>query len=128
MKMMPALFAIVLCLLSGVTSVKADDNPKREGPLRVPKEVVADFVPGKTNYTILYAVTNTANAQIPIAGYTASCQCTHVQTTDYTVPPNGQIQIKATVAQNEPTVQYVILQDSSTNLYQTVLWIKPSIK
>jgi hypothetical protein len=128
MKVMPALIAIVLSLFSAITQLKANDNPQPEGPLRVPKEVAVDFVHGKTNYTIMYAVTNTANIPIPIAGYTASCQCTRVEATDDAVPPNGQIQLKATVAQKEPTVQYIILQDSATNLYQTILWIKPATK
>lgn len=128
MKVMRTLVAIVLCLFSAATALTANESAKGEGPLRVPTEVVAEFVPGKTNYTIVYAVTNTANARVPIAGYTASCQCTRVETTDYTVPANGQIQIRATVAQEGPTLQYVVLQDSATNFYQTILWIKPSIK
>ena len=126
--MMRILIGIVLSLCSLATLAKATDRPLREGPLRVPKEVVVDIVPGRTNYAIVYAVTNMADAQIPIVGYTASCQCTRVEATDYVVPPNGQIQIKATVAQNQPTVQYILLQDSATNIYQTILWIKPSTK
>ena len=60
-----------------------------------------------------------------IVGYMSSCQCTQVGITDQTVPPRGTVNVRATVTQNQPTVQYVVLQDQQTNLYQTVIWIKP---
>jgi len=95
------------------------------GDLDAPRDIHFDFDPGRTNYVAIYAVTNKTDQPVFIAGYTSSCQCTSVETTDRIVPPKGSIQVKATVQQTHPTVQYVILQDSKTNLYQTILWIQP---
>lgn len=95
------------------------------GALGVPKDINLDFEPGKPGYTVIYSVTNKTDKMTRIVGYMSSCQCTQVGITDQTVPPRGTVKVRATVAQNQPTVQYVVLQDQGTNLYQTVIWIKP---
>jgi hypothetical protein len=95
------------------------------GALSVPKDINLDFEPGKPGYTVVYSVTNKTDKMTRIVGYMSSCQCTQVGITDQTVPPRGTVNVRATVTQNQPTVQYVVLQDQQTNLYQTVIWIKP---
>jgi hypothetical protein len=95
------------------------------GALSVPKDINLDYEPGKPGYTVVYSVTNQTDTVARIIGYVSSCQCTQVGITDQTVPPKGTVKVRATVTQNQPTVQYVVLQDQQTNLYQTVIWIKP---
>lgn len=95
------------------------------GDLDAPRDIHFDFDPARTNYVAIYAVTNKTDEPVFIAGYTSSCQCTSVETTERIVPPRGSIRVKATVQQIHPTVQYVILQDGKTNLYQTIIWIQP---
>jgi Protein of unknown function (DUF1573) len=95
------------------------------GDLAVPKDIHFDFDPARTNYVAVYSVTNKTDSPVQIKGYTSSCQCTSVESTSQTVPARGTIQIKAVIQQRQPTVQYVILQDGQTNLYQTVIWIQP---
>jgi len=95
------------------------------GNLDVPKDIHFDFDPARTNYVAIYSVTNKTDSPVQIKGYTSSCQCTSVESTSQTVPARGAIQIKAVIQQQRPSVQYVILQDGQTNLYQTVIWIQP---
>ncbi|ODU24511.1 MAG: hypothetical protein ABS95_01815 [Verrucomicrobia bacterium SCN 57-15] len=95
------------------------------GDLDVPKDIHFDFDPARTNYVAVYSVTNKTDSPVQIKGYTSSCQCTSVESTSQIVPARGTVQIKAVIQQRQPTVQYVILQDEQTNLYQTVIWIQP---
>jgi len=95
------------------------------GNLAVPRDIHFDFDPSRTNYVAIYSVTNNTDSPVQIKGYTSSCQCTSVESTSQTVPARGDIQIKAVIQQQRPSVQYVILQDAQTNLYQTVIWIQP---
>lgn len=95
------------------------------GDLDVPKDIHFDFDPARTNYVAVYSVTNKTDNPVHIKGYTSSCQCTSVESTSQTVPARGTVQIRAVIDQRQPTVQYVILQDGHTNLYQTVIWIQP---
>jgi hypothetical protein len=95
------------------------------GNLDAPKDIHFDFDPARTNYVAVYSVTNKTDSPVQIKGYTSSCQCTSVESTSQTVPARGTVQIKAVIQQRQPTVQYVILQDGQTNLYQTVIWIQP---
>lgn len=95
------------------------------GDLDVPKDIHFDFDPARTNYVAVYSVTNKTDNPVQIKGYTSSCQCTSVESTSQIVPARGTVQIKAVIQQRQPTVQYVILQDGQTNLYQTVIWIQP---
>ena len=95
------------------------------GALSVPNDINLDFEPGKPGYTVIYSVTNKTDKATQITGYMSSCQCTQVGITDQIVPPQGTVKVRATVTQSQPTVQYVVLQDQQTNLYQTVIWIKP---
>ncbi len=115
-----------------ITSKEANPNQNRPipsiwsgGALAVPKDINLDYEPGKPGYTVVYSVTNKTDTITRIVGYMSSCQCTQVGITDQTVPPKGTVKVRATVTQNRPTVQYVVLQDERTNLYQTVIWIKP---
>jgi len=68
------------------------------GDLGVPRDIHFDFDPAQTNYVAIYSVTNKTDSPV---------------------------QIKAVVQQPRPSIQYVILQDAQTNLYQTVIWIQP---
>lgn len=95
------------------------------GDLGVPRDIHFDFDPAQTNYVAIYSVTNKTDSPVQIKGYTSSCQCTSVESTSQTVPARGTVQIKAVIQQQRPSVQYVILQDAQTNLYQTVIWIQP---
>lgn len=95
------------------------------GDLGVPRDIHFDFDPARTNYVAIYSVTNKTDSPVQIKGYTSSCQCTSVESTSQTVPARETIQVKAVIQQQHPTVQYVILQDAQTNLYQTVIWIQP---
>lgn len=95
------------------------------GDLDVPRDIHFDFDPARTDYVAVYSVTNRTDSPVQIKGYTSSCQCTSVEATGQTVPARGTVQIKAVIQQRQPTVQYVILQDGQTNLYQTVIWIQP---
>jgi len=40
--------------------------------------------------------------------------------------PLGQVKVRALINRGEPTVQFVILQDAGTNLYETLLFILPN--
>lgn len=95
------------------------------GDLDVPRDIHFDFDPARTNYVAIYSVTNKTDSPVQIMGYTSSCQCTSVESAGQTVPARGTVQVKAVIQQRQPTVQYVILQDGQTNLYQTVIWIQP---
>ncbi len=95
------------------------------GNLDVPRDIHFDFEAGRTNYIAVYSVTNKTDKPVQIKGYTSSCDCTSVESTGQTVPARGAMQIKAVIHQQRPSVQYVILQDAQTNLYQTVIWIQP---
>jgi hypothetical protein len=41
------------------------------------------------------------------------------------VPTNGTAVVKVTINRAEPTVQGVVLEDDRTNLYQTLVLIRP---
>jgi hypothetical protein len=75
---------------------------------------------------IPYSITNTLPRSVEIVGYTASCECTHVESTGSVIPPLGQVKVRALINRGEPTVQFVILQDAGTNLYETLLFILPN--
>lgn len=96
------------------------------GALAVPRDIHLEFEPGRTNYVAFYTVTNQTSRPIQLQGYAASCQCAHVETTGPIVPAAGTIQVRAVIQRPGPSVQYVILQDTQTNLYQTVIWIQPN--
>ena len=109
-----------LCLAAGPGGEKAAK------PLAVPKQASVIFEAGKTNYAITYSITNTLERSVEIVGYTASCECTQVEATDSVIPPLGQIKVRAVINRAEPTVQFVILQDGGTNLYETLLFVLPN--
>ena len=115
-----------LCLAAGLSLAAGPGEGNAVKPLGVPKQASVVFETGKTNYAITYSVTNMLERSVKIAGYIASCECTQVEATDSVIPPLGQVKVRALINRAEPTVQFVILQDGSTNLYETLLFVLPN--
>ncbi len=116
----------ILCVAAGLCLAAGPGEGSAAKPLGVPKQASVIFEAGKTNYAITYSVTNTLPRSVEIVGYTASCECTHVESTGSVIPPLGQVKVRALINRGEPTVQFVILQDAGTNLYETLLFILPN--
>lgn len=117
---------IILWLAAGLCLAAGPGAEQVAKPLAVPRQASVIFEPGKTNYVVTYSVTNTLERSVEIAGYTASCECTHVEATGSVIPPLGQVRVRALINRAEPTVQFVILQDGGTNLYETLLFVLPN--
>lgn len=123
---MKRLTTTILCLAAALCCLAAGPGAEKAKPLAVPQQASLIFEAGKTNYTFTYSITNNSDKSVQIAGYTASCECTQVEATDSVVPPLGQVKVRAHINRAEPTVQFVILQDGGTNLYQTLLFVLPN--
>jgi hypothetical protein len=130
---------LCLCCLAGAQTLPTTNSPSpardpllllnpqsaKDLPLIVPKAVSEVLRPGKTNYVVLYTVTNRSDQVVRLAGFNATCSCTGVEVSSDSVPTNGTAVVKVTINRAEPTVQGVVLEDDRTNLYQTLVLIRP---
>jgi hypothetical protein len=136
-KSLPVL--LCLCCLAGAQTLQTTNSPSpardallllnaqpaKDLPLLAPKAVREVLQPGTSNYVVFYTVTNRSDKVVRLAGFNSTCSCTGVEVSNYSVPTNGTAVVKVTINRAEPTVQGIVLQDDRTNLYQTLVLIRP---
>jgi hypothetical protein len=91
--------------------------------LSVPNKVSAPFEQGKTNYVIVFGITNQTVQVKRIIAHQTTCGCTSLKATKTELGPGETGKIKIELHTLVPTAKAAYLIDESTNWYATQIEI-----
>ena len=136
---LPLLALAAACALSSGagpatnTPIKATQNPPparqaQPVPLAFPQELSARLAAGNSPQVFSFYGTNLTDHDVKIIGYGASCGCTTVESAGETVPARGKLAFRAKLTKTRPAVEYAMILDEQTNMYQVIFKVTPAEK